>query len=340
MAAVVATQGRGQFYAAPPMAEPVLPWIPEYGSLEDEGHTVHVGGDVYVYRAPDYGLRVTSVYALTRDGVIVLDTQLLPKYAEEVVQDIRARTDQPIRYASNSHHHPDHTMGNEVFRREGAELISSYFTARLIDSHTFWYLMFMNGLWGGHLPPTYAVPRSNFARSRDLYLASTRVHLYEFADGASVGGETVDLTVAWFPEQRVLHTSDLLLSQMHAFLCDGTSVEEWLIQLEQLRSLARELRPRVVVPGHGNPGDASLIDAQEHYLKRVRHLVMAHCNGGESPLTDEKKAQLRAAIVEEFPRYRNFLALDITLGFIQMVGPAAFLFARPEMPASRPLAFA
>jgi glyoxylase-like metal-dependent hydrolase (beta-lactamase superfamily II) len=146
-------QQAGQFFAAPPMAGPVLPWRPEYGSIDDPGETVDVGSDVYVYSAPDYALDVNTVYSITPAGVMVVDSQLLPRHAEAVVAGIRARTDKPIRYVSNSHHHPDHVFGNQVFLETGGELVSSYFTARMIDGSAFWYLMFLSGLFGEHLPP-------------------------------------------------------------------------------------------------------------------------------------------------------------------------------------------
>jgi glyoxylase-like metal-dependent hydrolase (beta-lactamase superfamily II) len=151
------TTQTGQFFAAPPMAEPVLPWRPEYGSIEDPGETVHVGGDVYVYSSPDYSLDVNTVFAITGDGVVVVDSHLLPRHAAAVVREIHQRTDQPIRYVTNSHHHPDHVFGNLVFREQGAEIVSSYFTARMVDASAFWYLMFLSGVWGEHLPRTYAV---------------------------------------------------------------------------------------------------------------------------------------------------------------------------------------
>ena len=139
MAATTApTEVTTRFTAIPPFSQPVMPWRPEYGGPEDRGQTVHAGGDIYVYMSPDYGLSTNSVYAITPDGVIVLETLLLPQLAEDVIADIRRRTDKPIRYASISHHHPDHTLGSAKFVEAGAELISSYFTARQIDSHTFW----------------------------------------------------------------------------------------------------------------------------------------------------------------------------------------------------------
>jgi cyclase len=323
-------QTTGQFFAAPPIAAPVMPWRPEYGSIDDHGETIELGGDLYLYSSPDYALDVNTLYAITPDGVVVVDTQLLPRHADAVVVGIRARTDQPIRYVTNSHHHPDHVYGNGQFLvDDGAELISSYFTARLIDGSAFWYLMFLQGLWGGHLPPGYVVPTSTFVRSRELWLGTNVVQLFEFTDSTTVAGESVDVTMAWFPHAKVLHVADVLWPGSHTFFADGTSVPDWQLQLAQLRDLVAELQPRIIVPGHGAPGDVGIIDAQERYLHTVTRMVEDYCHGGEQPLTDETKAQLRAEIVNTFPAHRNHIPLDISLQMLQMLGPVAFLTGRP-----------
>ena len=324
----------GQFFAAPPMTDPVLPWRSEYGSIDDPGEVVDVGGGVYVYSSPDYALDVNSVYALTGDGVVVVDSQLLPRHAEAVVADIRARTDEPIRYLCNSHHHPDHIFGNPTFLQQGAELVSSYFTARMIDGSAFWYLMFLNGVWGGHLPQGYAVPRHTFVRSRELWLGDTAVQLFEFTDSTTVAGESVDVTMTWFPKAKVLHVADVLWPGSHTFFADGTSVPDWFIQLDHVRELVNELRPKVIVPGHGAPGDIGMIDAQEHYLRAVAAMVEDYCRGGEIALTDEAKVKLRQEIVNAFPDHRNQIPLDISLQLLQMLGPVAFLTGRPEPAAA------
>jgi len=324
------TMQTGQFFAAPPMAAPVLPWRPEYGSIDDHGEIVHVGGDVYVYSSPDYSLDVNTVFAITDDGVVVLDSQLLPRYAEEVVREIRQRTDQPIRYVSNSHHHPDHTFGNLVFREQGAEIVSSYFTARMVDSSSFWYLMFLSGVWGEHLPRGYAIPQHTFVRSRELWLGKTVVQLFEFSDSTTVSGESVDVTMAWLPQAKVLHVADVIWPGSHTFFADGTSVPDWFIQLEHVRELVNELQPKVIVPGHGAPGDAGMIEAQERYLTTVSRIVAEYCRGGEVQLTDEAKVKLRQEIVNAFPEHRNHIPLDISLQLLQMLGPLAFLTGRPD----------
>ncbi|HEX2063743.1 MAG TPA: MBL fold metallo-hydrolase [Acidimicrobiales bacterium] len=331
------TTPAGQFFAAPPMAAPVMPWRPEYGTIDDTGETVDVGCDIYVYSSPDYAVDVNTVYAITPDGVIVLDSQLLPRHAEAVLRDIRARTDQPIRYVTNSHHHPDHSFGNQVFAAEGAELVSSYFTARLIDASAFWYLMFLSGMYGEHLPRGYAVPRNTFVRSRELWLGRTAVQLFEFTDSTTVAGESIDMTMAWLPQAKVLHVGDVVWPGSHTFFCDGTSVPDWFIQLDHVRELVRELQPRVIVPGHGAPGDVGMIDAQERYLRAVASMVEDHCRGGEVPLTDEARDKLRQEIVNQFPQHRNQIPLDISLQMLQMLGPLAFLVGRPDGATARRL---
>jgi glyoxylase-like metal-dependent hydrolase (beta-lactamase superfamily II) len=337
MAATADPEVATRFTAIPPYTQPIMPWRPEYGGPEDRGQTVHVGNDVYVYMAPDYGLGTNSVFAITPDGVMVLETQLLPAIAEDVIASIRERTDKPIRYASISHHHPDHVLGSAAFTAAGAEIVSSYHTARLVDSHTFWYQMFLNGVYGGQLPMGYMVPRSTYVRSQQLWLGRARIQQFELTDSTTVSGESTDNTATWFPEARALHLSDTLLSRMHAFFCDGASVPDWLEQLRQLRELVAELRPRVLLPGHGEPGGPELIDEQEHYLLTVRSMVMDYTQGGEAPLTPDASDRLRADIKAEFPTHRNEMALDISLSLIQYVGPQAFLTGQPNAARIAPM---
>ena len=174
------------------------------------------------------------------------------------------------------------------------------------------------------------MPRDTFVRSRELWLGKTAVQLFEFTDSTTVSGESVDVTMAWLPQSKVLHVADTVWPGAHTFFADGTSVPDWFTQLGHIRELVNELEPRVIVPGHGAPGDAGMIDAQERYLTAVSRMVEDYCRGGEVPLDDEAKAKLRQEIVNAFPEHRNQIPLDISLNLIQMVGPMAFLTGRPD----------
>src|SRR5262249_62114526 len=60
-----------------------------------------------------------NIWVVFDDHVAVIDANF-PREAGDVVAEIRKRTDKPIRYVFDTHHHGDHAYGNAVFAREGA----------------------------------------------------------------------------------------------------------------------------------------------------------------------------------------------------------------------------
>ena len=64
-----------------------------------------------------------SVFWVTRDGVIATDP-VNPAFAAEMRDAIAAVTDKPVTHLIYSHQHYDHSLGGQIFRDEGAELIS------------------------------------------------------------------------------------------------------------------------------------------------------------------------------------------------------------------------
>ena len=91
----------GQFFAAPPIAAPVMPWRPGVRHHRRPGRDRSTSAVTSTcYSAPDFALDVNTLYAITPDGVVVIDSQLLPAPRGGRAADIRARTDQPIRYVT------------------------------------------------------------------------------------------------------------------------------------------------------------------------------------------------------------------------------------------------
>lgn len=72
------------------------------GKLEDFNH--ENGGNI-----------VNTAFIVTEEGVVVLDTGPSKRYGEALRQVIRSVTDKPIIHVFNSHHHPDHFLGNQAF---------------------------------------------------------------------------------------------------------------------------------------------------------------------------------------------------------------------------------
>src|SRR4030095_8107914 len=71
-------------------------------------HQFTVASDGYVEQ-------LNSVAIETDDDVLVFDTTTRPSTAKTILAEIRKLTTKPVRFVVNSHWHPDHWSGNEVF---------------------------------------------------------------------------------------------------------------------------------------------------------------------------------------------------------------------------------
>ncbi len=78
---------------------------------------VQIADGIYQFiTAPDgYVPNGNSVVIVNENDVVVFDTFSRPSTARTVLAEIRKITDKPVRYVVNSHHHPDHWSGNEVY---------------------------------------------------------------------------------------------------------------------------------------------------------------------------------------------------------------------------------
>jgi cyclase len=81
--------------------------------------TVAIAKDVYALIAKpgilgEWGSSNT-VFIVNQNNVVVVDTQMFPSRAVEIISEIRKVTDKPVRYVINTHWHRDHTQGNQVF---------------------------------------------------------------------------------------------------------------------------------------------------------------------------------------------------------------------------------
>ena len=74
-----------------------------------------------------------SVFLVTDDGVLVIDTREHPDLGQDLIDRIRQVTNKPIRWVVNSHFHGDHTFGNAAFKAAGVTFVAQKETARLMQ---------------------------------------------------------------------------------------------------------------------------------------------------------------------------------------------------------------
>ena len=70
---------------------------------------------------------LNSVVVVNADDVLVFDTNTRPSSARIILAEIRKITNKPVRYVVNSHWHPDHWSGNQVYAEAfpGVEIIAT-----------------------------------------------------------------------------------------------------------------------------------------------------------------------------------------------------------------------
>jgi hypothetical protein len=70
----------------------------------------------------NYVRQLNSEVVVNENDVLVFDTDTRPSTARLILAEIRKITDKPVRYVVNSHWHPDHWSGNEVYTKAFPEL--------------------------------------------------------------------------------------------------------------------------------------------------------------------------------------------------------------------------
>ncbi len=82
-----------------------------------------IAPDVFAYIHSGVGWDIcNSGFIVSDDGVMVIDAMMVASMVRPYLEEIRKVTDQPIRYVVNTHHHADHSLGNQFYLP--AEVIS------------------------------------------------------------------------------------------------------------------------------------------------------------------------------------------------------------------------
>ncbi len=215
-------------------------------------------------------------FVITGEGVLLIDTPMLPKDARFWLSEIKKRTDQPITYIINTDHHRAHIIGNQYFstatviaHEHAWKEMKSYgdsFRTRLLN-------MYSNRIpeaveeWKQHL--RIISPEITFMGRTVLFRGDKEIHLIP------VGGHTPATTVVYFPNEKLLFTGDAVITDRPPFLSQGDT-RQWLQALTYLRKLDYD----TLIPGHGEPTGKEATNKMSEYLRMVRRKVRSAYRAG------------------------------------------------------------
>ena len=272
---------------------------------------------VYQFTASDDGYveDTNSTAIVGRNGVLIFDTNTRPSTARAVFAMLRTVTDKPVRWIVNSHWHPDHWSGNEVYAEAfpGVEIIATEETAN--------YMRNVGHAWPPVLAGRLARMRAEapaadeagragqqaqIARLASLVEELSRVRrtyptrTYRGTTVLNLGGREVRLTeitgdashstMAFLPAARLLLTGDALVAPV-TWTQQGYRISPWIESLHAMTAL----RPQLIVPGHGPlMHDLSYLNLVLAYMESARAQVRAALAAGAVTL-DEVAARVDLA---------------------------------------------
>jgi glyoxylase-like metal-dependent hydrolase (beta-lactamase superfamily II) len=266
--------------------------------LIQENKTVKVSEHVYaipdgrVNLVPNIGIIVGN------RATLVVDAGMGPRNGETVLRELAKVSKNTALYFTTTHFHPEHMTGVQAFPsntiiirpevqqeevdQKQPEFIRN-FSRRTAD---------LKALLQDVKPRP---PDILFDREATIDLGGVTVKLLWLGPSHTRGDNFV------FVEQDgVLFTGDTVINRFFPIFPDkDASGKNWLSILDQLD----ELHPRVIVPGHGEVGDARLIGIERTYLKAVQSRVAELKAQGKS--ADETAKLLSTEFREKYPNWEN-----------------------------------
>lgn len=234
-----------------------------------------------------------NIWIVFKDYVVVIDANF-PKEAADVLADIRKTTKKPIKYVLDTHHHGDHAYGNCVWAKEGAQIIASKPTARLLKT---------NGpkQWEEQARDRKDVKENELKQADitfdDKYeLKDDTQHVVFHAFGHS---HTIGDAVAYLPKHKILCTGDACVNGAFNYLGHSNSAA-WIKCLEAMEKLDIDL----ICPGHGMVTRKDLLTRQKRYFVDLRAAVRKGI--------DDKKSAADITAALDFPWYKEWTGVAVT----------------------------
>lgn len=195
------------------------------------------------------------------DGIIMIDDQFAP-LSEKILNKLKSLSEQPVKYLVNTHHHGDHTGGNENFQKEGALIFAQEnVRKRLLNDSTV----------------TGGFPVVTFDENMQLHLNGNDIMVVHVHNAHTDGDALI-----FFPQSNVLHTGDTFFNGQFPYidLESGGSVDGDIEAAETGLSFINDQTK--IIPGHGSMANYSDYKEYLNMLKGIRKNVTEAIQAGKT----------------------------------------------------------
>ena len=215
-----------------------------------------------------------SGFIIGDDGVLVIDAMMVASQVRPYLEEIRKVTDKPIRYLVNTHHHVDHSFGNQF-----------YLPTEVVSHRGCRESMITAGADVESLSQRYPQYRDDWVQSRLTPASIT----YEDKMIVHLGDRVIELlhpgpahtygdTLVYLPREKVLFTGDVAFQYLTPLARDG-HVSNWI---KVTNGILKDVNARTLVMGHGPVSGKEAVSWTLKYLRLVKRVSKSHFDQGAS----------------------------------------------------------
>ena len=187
------------------------------------------------------------------DGVFMIDSQFAP-LTPKILDAIKTLSDKPIKFLANTHHHGDHTGGNENISKLNTTIIAHDNVYKRVKSNP--------------KQSDASLPVITFNDKLSLYINGEQVIIFH-VDNAHTDGDAL----LYFTKSNVLHTGDTYFNARYPYidLNSGGSVDGYIQAAKSAMILIDDNTK--IIPGHGNQSNKKEYTTFLNMLENLKNKV-------------------------------------------------------------------
>jgi len=228
-------------------------------------------------RTPEnLGNNATFGLVVTDEGAVLIDSGGTGDGAKAIDAMIKTVTDKPVVKVINTGGQDHRWMGNDYFKRQGADIIASEPAVEDQKARTQDQFFMLSNLVGERAvkstSPAYA--ETTFADKLDFELGGVAFEIRHVGQAHTPGDSFI-----WLPQQKVMFSGDIVYIERMLGVREYSNSKSWAEVYETMAAY----KPEHLVPGHGPATDMAQADKDSYeYLLHLREAVAAFMeDGGE-----------------------------------------------------------
>jgi len=253
--------------------------------------TQELGDGFYILLGPGGNIGVS----VDDDGVFVIDDKF-SRFADQIVGQIRAITDAPIRYVINTHYHGDHSGANAEMKETGA-IVVAHENVRKRMGETF-----ENKVFGRMIEATDPKlwPDLTYSENATFHFNGQTVHAIHTPNAHTDGD-----SILFFEEANILHMGDNFFFGLFPYIdVDGGGSLSGMIAShgKALELINDETK---IIPGHGPLAVKEDLIKTQDMLKTIEKRVKEEIARGAT-----LENILKKDILADYAEYASFIDKD------------------------------